>query len=140
MADLGDGPDGDPIPGETEAEKFKRIARRAEKEKATTVKAVAAERDSERQRAAKFEADLGTERQARTAAEAMVTKYQVAESKGLPLSAAEFFKGSTKEEIEASAQRYIEVNSIPGVQQQGGGADSSSQLDDLVGYVNRNRY
>lgn len=147
VADLGDGPDGDPVEGEDQLAKLKRIARRAERERREQTSTLTGERDQAITRAETAEAAL-TEAQAAAAelpdvkeklanAELALLRYQVGSGKGLTMDQASRLKGSSQEEIEADLERFLAENAIPLP------ASRTEQREDRKAFVekmNRNRF
>lgn len=161
-ADLGDGPDGDPVDGESDVDKFKRIARREQREKREAIGAATTERDQAVTTAAEATARAETAEQALEAAkqaaeklpevekqvetltatvaerDTEILRYKVAAQKGLTLAQADRLKGSTADEIAADADKFIADNAMPGTPP-GGGQRNDESNEDFVARMNRNR-
>lgn len=83
-----------------------------------------------------LESQLAEANTALTEANAEILRYKIGAEKGLTMKQSQFLKGSTKEEVEAAADDFIEANSMPG---NPGGRTPVKSPDELVAVMNRNR-
>lgn len=102
--------DGDLGEGGLKALQSERDARKqAEKENADLKAKIQAFEDANKSQAEKDAEEREKLQKANTENASLVLKYQVAEAKGLSLSAAQRLKGSTKEELEADADELKKI-------------------------------
>jgi hypothetical protein len=87
--------------------KARRDAEARLKELEPLAQAAKAKEDADKSEIQKVTEALTSERDARTKAEAALLRFNVATDKGVPLKLAQFLSGTTREEIEASADTLV---------------------------------